>query len=85
MNFNDRLIYYGAGFEYFMQSIVIGNLSSIGIFPPTYSKFDNCTSSQVKLHFRPSNHQLTPVNIQIQYSYFYSNGRQHIWIRNGIK
>jgi hypothetical protein len=85
MNFNDWLIYYGAGFEYFMQSIVIGNLSSIGIFPPTYSKFDNCTSSQVKLHFRPSNHQLTPVNIQIQYSYFYSNGRQHIWIRNGIK
>jgi hypothetical protein len=32
MNFNDWLIYYGAGLEYFMQSIVIGNLSSIGIF-----------------------------------------------------
>jgi hypothetical protein len=31
MDFSDWLIYYGAGFEYFMQSIVIGNLSSIGI------------------------------------------------------
>ena len=31
MDFNDWLIYYGTGFEYFMQSIVIGNLSSIGI------------------------------------------------------
>jgi hypothetical protein len=29
---NDWLIYYGAGFEYFVQSIVIGNLSSIDFF-----------------------------------------------------